>query len=291
MFDQISFLLGEAVVAARRNLTMTFAAITTVAIALFLLGGMVYVFRVTDQAAAAVAAKFEMRVYAIEGTTQPQISALAKEMRAIPSVAAVYWIPRDKAWAKERKKYPPELTANVENPLPDAFKVVLSDLRKSADVAKQIRTLKNVDLKEGVQYLDAEERFVDQARSLLRWVGTGIGSLLMLVSGILIYNAIRLSVFSRRREARIMMLVGASRLTVRVPYLVEGLMQGLAGGVMGAAILGSAHIAVTSQMMALSSLGKPAPFPWMEAMVAMGVTGAVYGMVCSYIALLLPMKG
>jgi cell division transport system permease protein len=291
LIHRVSFLIGEAAVASRRNLTMTFAAITTVAVSLFLLGGIAYLFRVTDQATALVAAKFEMRVYALAGTTNPQISEMAKSMRALDGVSAVYWIPRDKAWAKERTKYPPEVTENVENPLPDAFKVVMADLQKSAAVAGKIKQIPRVDTKQGVQYLDAEERFVDQARSLLRWVGTGIGSLLLLVSGVLIYNAIRLSVFSRRREARIMMLVGASRLTVRVPYMIEGTAQGLIGGLGGACILAAAHSAVASKMLALSSLGRPMPFPWMEALVGLGVVGAVYGLVCSYVAILLPMKG
>jgi cell division protein FtsX len=88
-----------------------------------------------------------------------------------------------------------------------------------------------------------------------------------------------------------MMLVGASRLTVRVPYLIEGTAQGLIGGLGGACILAAAHTAVASKMLALSSLGRPMPFPWTEALVGLGLVGAVYGLVCSYVAILLPMKG
>jgi len=78
----------------------------------------------------------------------------------------------------------------------------------------------------GVVYLKAEQNFLEKTLYFIRWLGLVFGGLLFLTGGILIYNAIHMAVLARRVEIRIMRLVGASQLTIRIPFLIEGLCKG-----------------------------------------------------------------
>ena len=291
MLDKIWFLLGEALVAMRRNYTMTFASISTSAVALFLLGGLAYIYIGLNNLSADATGKFEMRVYLQDGAKPETISKVAGQMRALDGVKAAAWIPKDKAWAKEKEKYPPAITEGLENPLPDAFKVTLADLGKADSVVDGILKIPEVDKKRGVEYLKAEQQFVEQMRSLVQWLGSALGALLLLTSGVLIYNAIRLTVLSRRLEVRIMSLVGASRLTIRIPYLIEGVIHGTMGGIFATVLLLACQKALESRLHHLSALDSLPPFPFLMFLQILVLAGASYGYGCSYLALNMPQKG
>jgi cell division transport system permease protein len=291
MLDKIWFLLGEALVAMRRNYTMTFASISTSAVALFLLGGLAYVYIGLNNLSADATGKFEMRVYLQDGAKPETISQVAGSMRALSGVRAVAWIPKDKAWLKEKEKYPASITEGLANPLPDAFKVTLADLSKADSVVDGILKIPGVDTKRGVEYLKAEQQFVEQMRSLVQWLGSALGALLLLTSGVLIYNAIRLTVLSRRLEVRIMQLVGASRLTIRVPYLIEGVIHGTMGGIFATTLLLACQRALESRLHHLSALDTLPPFPFLAFLQILVAAGASYGFGCSYLALTMSQKG
>src|SRR5580658_6042832 len=114
LFDRIGFLIGEAMIAMRRNLTMTFAAVITAAVALYLIGGLAYVYLRMSEYANSLTGRFEMRVILRDGATPDAISATANTIRQLDGVSGVYWIPRDTAWKADQSKYP-ELTEGVEN--------------------------------------------------------------------------------------------------------------------------------------------------------------------------------
>src|SRR5580658_7798538 len=101
MLDWIGFVLSEAMIALRRNGFMTFAAVSTVAVSLFLLGGLGYTYMRALDYARSIPGKFDMRVFLRPGASPETISGVAARMRAIPGVVSVAWIPRAKAWEKE----------------------------------------------------------------------------------------------------------------------------------------------------------------------------------------------
>ena len=114
---------------------------------------------------------------------------------------------------------------------------------------------------------------------------------MLVTSGILIYNAIRMTVLARRREIRIMQLVGATRFMVWAPMLMEGIVQGAIGGLLAALVLWFAHgvvqVTVVRSLYAFSKLGQ---FPVGQAIFFLGVAGAVYGLVCSMVAVREPLQ-
>lgn len=282
MFDRLAFVFGEAMIALRRNGFMTFSAITTVAIALYLLGGLGLIYLKATDYAKTIPGKFDTRVFLKDGTDKATIKETAKVIRQIPGVSSVTWIPRTLAWEKERREHP-ELTAGIDNPYPDSYKVTLNDLEKSDSVDDAIRALPAV-AEDGVQKLGREEQLIEQILKLLGWLSSA-GALLLISAGILIFNTIRLAILSRRIEIRIMQLVGASRLTVAVPFFIEGLVQGLIGGLIAAAFVWASYSTIGLRLHQSFEDLAWAPFPASTMFLVMAVVGSIFGAFCSLLAI------
>ncbi len=287
MLDRLSFVIGEAMIALRRNGFMTFAAISTVAVSLFLLGGLGYSYLRAVEYAQAIPGKFDMRVYLRPGTSAAKISETASQVRAFPGVASVAWIPKEKAWAKEVKDDPAN-TVGIENPYPDAFKITIKSLKDSDNVADKLRSLPVIDPDPGVVYLKDEQHLIDEGLQVMRWLGLFIAGLLFVTAGILIFNAIKLTITHRRREIRIMQLVGASRFTVRFPFLIEGTVQGILGGFIAAWMLAGGQQVFQKFLMDLDARVQVSAFPVLIAMAILGGVGGVYGLICSWLAVMAP---
>jgi cell division transport system permease protein len=283
MLDRIEFLLSEAFVSLRRNTWMTFSAISTAAVALFLIGGFGYVYWRIQTYALSLPTKFEMHVFLKESATRADVSEVAAKIRAMPEVEKAVWVPKEEAW-KQRKRDMPEVTQGLDNPLPDEFRIRLKSLETAPAVAAKIALLPAVD-PNGVTYLGDEQKMLSQALALLRWIGIGVGGLLLVTSGVLIYNSIRLTIVARWREMRIMQLIGASWSTIATPLLIEGMVQGAIGGLIAAALMLGAHTGAQRMVQSISATMDLGTFPMAVAAVVLVSVGMVYGAICSALAL------
>jgi cell division transport system permease protein len=136
-----------------------------------------------------------------------------------------------------------------------------------------------------------EQNFVDALLTALRVVGGVVGGILFLIAGVLIYNAIRLTVLSRRIEIRIMQLVGASRATVYVPFLIEGMLQGVIGGIIASGLVVGAYYGFNWVMHTMVSFTyNPAEFAYVPVLAILTGAGALYGIFCSTLAIRAPLK-
>ena len=292
MFDRIAFVLGETLIALRRNVLLGFAAVTTTAISLYLLAGMFYVGSRAASYAGDVQQRFEMLVNLKEGTDMAGIQRTAKYLRLIPGVAEATWIPRKQRWIRYKKENP-AITEGYgfdDSPFPDAFKVRLNDLSRTDAVVAQAERMSTVERKEGVSYFGAAQKMVAQWLRFGRSVSYWIGGLLCIVAGIVILNAIRLAVESRRVEIRIMRLVGASRIVVNLPFVLEGLIQGALGGALAVLGIYSSQRVVEQQLTEFSVGATLAPFPIRPYLLALCAIGGGYGALCSMLALRTPMR-
>jgi cell division transport system permease protein len=117
-----------------------------------------------------------------------------------------------------------------------------------------------------------------------------VGGVLFITAGVLIYNAIRLTVISRRLEIRIMQLVGASFLTIRIPFYIEGLIQGALGGVLATIVLFACQVVVEYRLPEFFANVKLPPFPWAMFLSVLPILGAAYGLLCSMMAVRTPLR-
>jgi cell division transport system permease protein len=292
MLDRIEFVLGEAFVALRRNGWMTFAAVTTAAMALFLLASLALTYFGLSQVAEQAGKRLTVRVFLRDGHSQDAASVLRDRILAIRGVAAVRYVPKDIGLEEFQRQNPGiDVTGlREQNPLPDCFHVSIKDQESFESVVKQLQALPDVE-PDGVKYPSDVQEFVRDVRRLVPMVGLTLGIVMLATSGILIYNAIRMTVMARRREVGIMLLVGARRPMVWAPMVLEGLVQGLLGGLFAGLVLLALHSVVNGLL--ASRMGPQFAIPVLPAgpvFAVLGLVGAAYGVMCSLIAVREPWK-
>lgn len=286
MLDRIEFLIVEAMVAMRRNTWMTFAAVTTAAMALFFLGGMGYVMLGLANFVADLGKKVEMKAFVRDTVTDAQAKALGDKILKLDGVASVRFVSRAAGLAEFVKENPSIDVRGLEidNPLPNAYVVNVRDMKQFKSVAATLGQFKEIE-PGGVKFPAEEQNFMADTLRIVPVLGLILGTLMLLTSGVLIYNAIRMTVLARRREIKIMQLVGATRFMVWAPMLIEGVVQGAFGGALAACVLACAHWTVQVTLIRnLTAMGRPIDFPLMTALVVLSCAGAVYGLVCSAMA-------
>ncbi|MBN8689207.1 MAG: ABC transporter permease [Armatimonadetes bacterium] len=283
MLDRIEFLFSEAFTALRRNTWMTFAAITTSCMALFLTGGVAFAYKGVDEYANSLPSRFEIRVFLKDKATDAEVTEMNDRLKRTKGIKSVEWIPKAKAWEAFKKQNPDFPTDGIINPLPDAFTLTLTNVDDAEYIASRIQSMPSV-AKDGVLYLKREREMLSQALKFLQWIGFGLGGMMVLTSGVLIYNAIRMTIVARRREFRIMQLVGASPLMVTVPLMIEGVVQGICGGILASFLVLGAHRAMQTQLQGFSGIIKIGALAPNGVFITMMLLGAAYGLICSIIA-------
>jgi cell division transport system permease protein len=293
MFDRLEFVLSEAIVSLKRNTLMSFAAIATAAIALFLLGGLGYAYYRINDFALEQASQFKMRVFLREDIEPQQIVLAEEQIRSIDGVSGVRYVPKEAGLQQFilREEFDVADIEGFANFAPNEFEVYIEDLGMLDAVLAELNALDAKDPDEPVNYLGDYQDFISGSLALIRWLGGVVGGVLLLVTGFLIYNTIRLTINARRREIRIMQLVGATPTTVWSPMFIEGAIQGAVGGFIAAILLSSGNALVrTSVANNFEIFGDPGPFPVFRMMLYLVSIGAFYGLICSAIAVREPRK-
>jgi len=243
-----NFVFQEIWVGLRRNLTMTIALIVVVAISLSLLGtGLLFVKQV-DSTRTYWQSKVEISVYLCTAdspnpschgaATQQEQQALMSQLTAMPQVEKVTYVSQAEAYALFKQDFANDqsyVSTVSENDIPPSFEIKLRD--PAADysiVASAVTGAAGVDsVIDEMTILTKFYRLLDGARNAVVIV-----ALILIVAAILLVaNTIRLSAFNRRRETGIMRLVGASNFYIQLPFLLEGVIAGLFGWALAAALL------------------------------------------------------
>jgi len=125
-----------------------------------------------------------------------------------------------------------------ENPLPDAFEISMIESSQSCEkveeIATKIESLPSIeDVEYGRKWLERFTNIFD----LFRLAGYAMGGILFMAAVFIVANTIRLVIYTRREEIKIMRLVGASEKFIRVPFYIESIIQGILGGIIGIAAL------------------------------------------------------
>jgi len=175
-------------------------------------------------------------VFLKDGLEDSARRKIQKEIESLSEVHSTRYISKEDALRKTREMFAgrEEILEGLEdsNPLPSSFEVELKSqfLDNAKQVAEKLNGLPGV---EDTQYAEKTSEFVKKIERSLIF----IGSLLGLASIVIVCFSIMLTTYIRREEIRIMRLVGATGLFIRVPLLLQGIMQGLIGSAIGLAIL------------------------------------------------------
>ena len=237
----LGFLFGEALRDLRRAGRVAVAAMLLITLSLAALGGFWVVSSNVGQAAARWRDRVRIIVYLKRELSGPEAPALLERVQALPGVANVRYVSKSEALGT--LKHVLGKDANVAdqlptNPLPASLEVTLTAHGATPDGARgliaQLSALPEAEEVSGG--LDWIERLA-RGQRLLEIIGLGVGAVLALAAILTVTTATTLVLHLRRQELEIMRLVGAPELVVRLPLLLQGMLQGLVGAVMAIGVL------------------------------------------------------
>ncbi|HEX7064444.1 MAG TPA: permease-like cell division protein FtsX [Bacillales bacterium] len=226
-----------------RNGWMTFASVSSVTVALLLVGFFIALMLNLNFISTQIKDDVAVKAYIVRTATDDQIDQLHEEIQALPRVANVKFIPKEQGLENliESMSHDGEeatVLADLrdENPLPDSFKIKGKDPEDAIAIKKAVEQL---DYVTKAKYGDGKGtvknlfNVTDTARN----VGLALIIGLLFTTVFLIGNTIKLTIVSRRREIEIMKLVGATNSFIRLPFFVEGLLLGVLGSILPIALL------------------------------------------------------
>lgn len=229
--------LRESLLAFRRAPLLGLLSITTIAFSLFAFGLFGLVAVNLQTALRDVENRVEIRVFLADGTSEDAVATLLGDASAFPEVAQAGFVSPDSGLARARQELPEfqdvldvaVLPASIEVKLKDGFR----DPAHVKEVASRLGSYQSVD---EVRYGEEWVEKLYKIRTIAAVAGAGLGLVFALVAIIIIGSTIRMAVLARAREIEIMRLVGATNWFVRSPYLIDGLVKGLLGGVIALAL-------------------------------------------------------
>jgi cell division transport system permease protein len=283
---RLGFFLREALRALRRNAVPSFAAMATVLVTVLLLGVFIPVVQATTGAANDVRGRVIADVFMQRDATDRDAQRIRNLLENdTPHVARVEYISKEKGYAEQKKRNPAAYDAlGTANPLMDVFRITPDDPDNIDKIRNALtpvgpsgeRTVIDPAIDEVANREEDTNKILSVTR-VVKLTTALLAGLLVLASMLLIANTIRLSLYARRREVEVMKLVGATDWFIRWPFVIEGVLVGMLGGVLAVLLLAVAKIAVVDPLadqFALIAAPETMNFPLLIA-VLLGASVAV----------------
>jgi cell division transport system permease protein len=264
-------------------------SVATITIAISILGLFLLLFFNLNGLLTTWNRQVQLIVYLDDDITASQKEALEDIISKNKKVESTTEVSRETAWAEFQSNISNNLKPllNLEfNPLPASYKIRFhsTDNRLShiRELSKILETQQGVEsIEYGEEWIARFEKFMVFSKIFL----FAIGSLLSLGLILIISNTIRLSIYSRQDEIELMLLIGATPRFVKIPFLLEGMIQGLAGSVLALFLIGGAHYYLKSEFQSsIDSMGMDFQFiaePFLFGLIGLSV---LVGLMASYIS-------
>ncbi|MCA9349851.1 ABC transporter permease [Candidatus Saccharibacteria bacterium] len=222
-----------------RNAWLSVAATAVMLVTILVVSFFIFAQALLNQQTIQFRQKADVSIYLLDSAPREMVKQLEQELEALDEVESVDYISKDQAY-QEFKSSGDQATASlleeseVGNPFPASLEIKASE-------AGEIEAVSGVISKEQYQnIIERQEKFSERLSAtnrLLNFVknlgrtGTVISIIFLIISLLIIFNTVRMAIFSRRGEVEIMRLVGATNWFIRGPFLVEGALYGLIGAV------------------------------------------------------------
>lgn len=260
----------------RRNLTMTIAVVLTVGVSLALLGVGLLLGKQVGVMKDYWYNKVEVSIYLTQDVTDNQRTELANALSTDPLVQQVYYEDQQQAFQrfKQQFKDSPSLVHEVTPAeLPESFRVKLKNPQQYQAISDEYSGLPGVD-----EVQDQRQLLQGFFKGLryMQYTALAIGLTQAIAALLLVSITIRTAAFNRRRETGIMRLVGATKLYIQLPFVLEGALAGLAGSLVaiGGLVLFKVYVVdhrLAQSVHAFPFVGWQAVYQAMVVVVAAGV--------------------
>ncbi|MFC6014602.1 permease-like cell division protein FtsX [Plantactinospora solaniradicis] len=230
---RLKYVLSEVMVGLWRNVTMTIAMIITMAVSLTMLGASGLMYLQVDAMKDAYYKDIEVSIFLDAGVTEEQRTQLQTDLDANPLVREVKYESREEAFARFQKLFAdsPDLVKAVQaDKLPESFRVNLVNPEQYQQI---FDTYKD---REGIDDIIDQRRLLEQIFSILGAIqnmALASASVMAIAALLLVANTIQVAAYSKRREVAVMKLVGASNWFIQAPFVLEAVVAGLLGAIIG----------------------------------------------------------
>ena len=241
--NSVGYVVRETGHSLKRNPWMTTASILTVMISMMILGFSAFFLANASNLASTFESELEIAVFIDMETTSEQVQELKSKVENLPGVASATLVTKEQALSEfgdSMGGQEGDLLTDLggTNPFPDKLTVKAVEPQLVSSLAQDIEKLPHVEtVRYGQDFVDKLLEFT----KWLRWIGLGVIAAFATAAVLLISINIKMIVFSRRREIQIMRLVGASKSFIRWPFLLQGMLVGLVGGLLAAGLVGFAY--------------------------------------------------
>ncbi|GAB3850228.1 permease-like cell division protein FtsX [Micromonospora andamanensis] len=280
---RMKYVMSEVLVGLWRNVTMTVAMIITMAVSLTMLGasGLIYT-KVADMKQLYFE-NIEVSIFLNADVTDEQRSAIAAQLESDPLVSQATYVNKDEAFQRFQEMFrdsPDLLSAVKADQLPESYRLKLVNPEEYKTISDQYTAVEGVD-----QVVD-QSQVLDKIFNLFT-AGQNIAlvaAIAMAVAALLLVaNTIQVAAYSKRREVAVMKLVGASNWFIQAPFVLEAVVAGLIGSILGLGALAALKVFLFDG--ALSALqGLFAPVSWGEVFLTFPVMAGVGGLISAVTA-------
>jgi cell division transport system permease protein len=274
-FNTLSYYWKEAANSIFRNSWLSVASVGTVAVSLLILGFFALAIINVREFTRDIESGLEIRVFLKDGTPRESVNQMQTAITGMPGVSLVDFVSREQALEEMKKNFGErgEILEGLDkdNPLPDSFKVRAGSADSIPDLAGRLKALN------GVEQVSYGQGLVERLIDVTRWArltGAVILGFLCLAAIFLISTTIRMSVFARRKEISIMVLLGATNWFVRFPYLLEGMVLGLVGAALAGLVVYAGYMSVAGYI----AQSLPFVHPVTDQHMLLQVMGGILGM-------------
>ena len=274
--------IRDALKSVVRNFSLSFASIMCTTITLILVAVAVVAAANVNNATRLIEDELTIVTYLKKDVTEEQIENIKSEISSYKNIEEVTFKSKDE-WKLEMSEYDDSFKTVLnyldENPLMDSFVLKVNDVKKLSETSEYIKAINGVDT---VKYGEGMVEQVISVFDIVQKIVVVVVIALIVVTSFLISNTIKLTIFSRRNEIEIMRLVGASNITIKLPFLFEGFIIGLIGSIIPVCITIYGYVILYSRLHGklfsnMIMLIKPYPVVFWVSLIVIAI-GALVGM-------------
>jgi cell division transport system permease protein len=241
---RVKYVLSEVLVGLWRNVTMTVAMIITMAVSLTMLGASGLMFVQVDSMKTRYYQDVQVAIFLSKDVTDAQRTSLDAALKSDPLVNKVVYESKEDAYKnfKEMWRDAPDLVNAIKaDTLPESYRVKLKNPEQYQQIAEKYKNT------EGIDEIVDQRRLLEKIFNILGAVqrmALVAASVMAIAALLLVANTIQVAAYSKRREVAVMKLVGASNWFIQAPFVLEAVVAGLLGSIIGfgALVLGKTFL-------------------------------------------------
>jgi cell division transport system permease protein len=289
---RFKYVLNEVLVGLWRNVTMTIAMIITMSVSLTMLGASVLMYMQVDQMKNYYYGEIEVSIFLREDVTAAQRASIEQLLSTNPLVAEKTYESREQAYEKFQvlwRDSPDFVKSVTPDSLPESWRVKLKNPEQYAEFNSQIEGTP------GIQDIVDQRELLDKVFKIfnaIQVMALVVAGFMAMAALLLVGNTIQVAAYSKRREVAVMKLVGASNWFIQAPFVLEAVVAGLIGAILGFVFIFVGKVVLLDgRLQALTNVLTPIPDGnvWLMLPLLAGV-GAGVSAITAWITLRFSLK-